>query len=382
MIVRGGQDPHLAIDSPSRTLAAVRTPKVVTYSPREVPRLREQTRRMWNSDIGHAFAKIDLDRSHDDGPSGGIAALRGEMASLSREQADELRARNFIPEKEPNSPRGPSSRDDGWGTQTPEEYVQSQDTLLRTAELYWVSRDMTTVLRHYADTAPVTTLEGNLIPHESGFVVFEEAIPGVDSDNKDNDYLRIAAFGWGVVYIKGMKALHMEFYDRTARLFTPVERQLRREDGLGEFYFLGASAWEQGVASDDFTGFYASATDQAKTSFFEDRRLTLAFFMLIQERIAAVNVRSPDRAQRRQAAREGLVSPLDVRIVTLRERYTKSTAAGTREVDWKFRWPSRGHKRHIVGKDGSVREINVRGCIKGPKDKPLKIVPTVNAVRR
>lgn len=101
MIVRDAQDPHLAIDSPSRTLAAVRTPKVVTYSPREVPRLREQTRRMWNSDIGHAFAKIDLDRSHDDGPSGGIAALRGEMASLSREQRTSCEPETSYPRRNP-----------------------------------------------------------------------------------------------------------------------------------------------------------------------------------------------------------------------------------------------------------------------------------------
>lgn len=179
----------------------VRDVPVIRFTARDVPGLRERTRRMWNSPIGHAFAKIDLDRSYGDrtGPS---AFPAGEGKSALTLTGTDV------------TTRGPM---DGWGAQNPEDYTRGQDTLLRNSELYWVSRDMSGLLRHSASNIPTGTLEVTSVPHEAGFVVLEEPIPGLDAANAENDHLRIAAFGWGLVTVQGVRALHMEFTNHSPR---------------------------------------------------------------------------------------------------------------------------------------------------------------------
>lgn len=312
---------------------------VVPYTPRDVPRLRERLRRMWASDAGRFFAEIDLARAFHRG-----------------------------------------------NNDTADYYQEAQDTLLAGSALYWVSSEMTVLLRFAADTMPPEVLNPLDIPADYGFIVFEEPLRALDTDLVNNDALTISAISWGCVTVRGLPCLQMNFYQRT-------DEMMQREGGLkpgerstvliGDLYFLGASTWKVGAAADDWGDYYDAADDTAKASYLEDRKLTHAFFLLIRQRVTSVATRAPDRAERRRAERAGYAQPPAVRIVTLRQRSVGAAPLESRQVDWTHRWMVSGHwKNQWHPKEQRHVPTLISPFIKGPPDKPLVEKTTVHALRR
>lgn len=311
------------------------TGAVIPFAPRDVPRLRDRLRRMWATDVGYRLAAADISTE---------AAV-----------------------------------DDPRNTQ------RGQDSILAESELYWVSSEMGVLLRHAADTMPIATLDPAEMLSPCGFVVFEEALRGLDANIPENDGLTMSAMSWGRVIVLGQRAVRMTFYQRTtemaAQLYPGQERAML--DTLGELHFLGSSSWIVGTAADDWTG-YEKATEEARASHLEDRRLLHAFFLLTRQRVSSIAVREPDRAERRRAQRAGHAEPPAVRVVTLRPRYATGDApAESRVVNWSHRWVVNGFWRQ-QWHPSEQRHVPtfISPYVKGPPDKPLVAKDTVHAIRR
>lgn len=306
-----------------------------TYTPKDVPTLRGRMERMWHSPVGMHFGEIDLARSY------------GTDQNLA-------------------------------------EYAAGHVMLLRTAEMYWISREMGALLRYAADSMPLATIEETDLPSPSGFMLFEDPMIGMDSDWPENDNLRIQAIQWGRVRVQGTWCVNMIFYDRTENFLR--SNKLTRADfpELPELYFLGMSCWEIGTSADDFSGFYAAAPEGQRNSFLEDRRMIHAFFMLIRQRIADVSTRYPNRTEKRQAARSNYEHEPNVNVVTLRKTYGERVDPETaRQVDWSHRWVVRGFWRNQWHPSEGRHVLRfIDAYVKGPPDKPLVIKETVNAWKR
>lgn len=106
----------------------------------------------------------------------------------------------------------------------------------------------------------------------------------------------------------------------------------------------------------------------------------------LQQRLASVVARTPDRGTRRRLQREGWEHVPDVQIVELRhkERVNKDISGDPREIKWSCQWLVREHwRRQWYPSQSQYRPRLVSPHIKGPEDKPLKMPrATVFQVKR
>jgi hypothetical protein len=295
--------------------------------PAEVPDLRDALKRMWRSPIGMICAQQDLNREHHGSPS------------------DEAIAK----------------------------YMASEIFLLDEAEMYWASADMCHLLAGAAETLPSAPIVRGDLPEDKGFVVFDDPIPAIDA-HRENDNLSIAAMEWAYALVKGQPAVHLGFYDKAERLGI--------QEMTGPLFFLGTSTWIANTELEDIESTYPHADERMKASLIEDRRLLHAFFLLISQRVTQVEVRQPDRAERRRAERQGRVAP-PVRVVNLREVYRPSESPEGREVNWDHRWMVSGHwRQQWYASEQRHRPVFISPFVKGPADRPLVVRPKVNAWRK
>ncbi len=305
------------------------------YQARDVPALRDETARMWSTHIGRAFASADLSRS----------TIYDRDADIE-----------------------------------PGYYAANQTRYLRRAEMYWVSQDMGAILVAATDTMPVTKLYDSDIPFDSGFVVFEQPMEGLDTDGPDNKQLQIVALEWNRVTIQRIPCLRIGFYGSTHNM---VDEVLAAQADLKRLYFMGSSSWEIGTSADDM-GLYNNPAPQARDSFLEDRLLIHSFFFLIQQKIVRQDTQRASRQQARAAQRAQLPVP-DVRILTLRETVVRDQeeATGGRHVEWQHRWIVSAHWRNQWRpSEGRHVPTLIAPYVKGPADRPLLQRPTVRAWRQ
>jgi hypothetical protein len=309
---------------------------IPTFGAREVPRIRDNTVHMWRSEMGDIFATTEAQRFIDPAATG---------ARLSEELA----------------------------------------TSLSVAQLYWVAGDMGTLLGQARDAMPISTLATMDLPALHGLVVLEHPLTGMDAE-RDSD-VTISAFTWSHSYFStGVAGITIENYGPSSWLFkNPADRARMHGIGLGELAFIGGCNWPYATASDEFDPIYTNnATPGTRQSAIEDRQLLHAFFLLIAQKVTDVTVRTPDRQQRRAATRAGNASPLDVNVVTLRERTVDNpNAESGRVVEWSHRWMVRPHwRRQWYPSQGRHVPIFVPPHVKGPPGLPLVAKPTVRAWRR
>lgn len=105
----------------------------------------------------------------------------------------------------------------------------------------------------------------------------------------------------------------------------------------------------------------------------EVRWVYTALYMMAQR--LATTVQTPvDRATRRRAVRNNQVAPDVVRVITLRRLAAdRARDAGSRSVDWHWKWAVRGHWREQPYPSlGITKTIFIESYIKGPEHMPLK----------
>jgi hypothetical protein len=107
-------------------------------------------------------------------------------------------------------------------------------------------------------------------------------------------------------------------------------------------------------------------------------RLTVAYWLLLGQRVTEVAEARVPRAAAKRAKRmalPGRVSVIQLRVI---DRPADETA-GTSAVEWSHRWRVRGHYRTYWCGPGRTqpRKLWVNDFEKGPRDKPLVVRPRV-----
>lgn len=101
-------------------------------------------------------------------------------------------------------------------------------------------------------------------------------------------------------------------------------------------------------------------------------RLYATMFVFMRQKILVSTPRRPDRAERRRAARHGVVLD-DIQVIRLRGREAAvAESEATHSVDWARRWIVRGHWRNQWYPSLKMHQPKWIGpYIKGPDGKPL-----------
>lgn len=297
-------------------------------------------------------------------------------------------------------------------------FVHTEIELLRKANLWWVSEEMVDILTATAPAVPNDVTVNNLtLPSPAGLVVFEKPIYGTDAVEKDKQVI-VNAIAFGISEM----APSLGRDQPTTVLSISAYRRIDFDEGLsgedleqamtiglleqGEFgdakrvgdnlqmnvhgvtwAYIGRSDWP---IQDELNQIpFDHVTDEQMLSFIEDRRLMAAFLTLIQqEAMADIEYQPIPRPERRRAERNGVPREAnDLRVVTLR-RKLRNVVEGddTEPVEdtgrvYSHRWVVNPFYRwQRVGKGRTERKLTlVRGHVKGPDDKPLKIKQEVKA---
>lgn len=297
-------------------------------------------------------------------------------------------------------------------------FIRTEIDLLRKANLWWVSEEMVDILTATAPAVPNDVTVNNLVlPSPAGFTVFEKPIYGSDSVDSERKVI-VNAIAWGITEI----APTVGRPEPTTVLSISAYRRIDFDDGLGPeeladaiqsglineadrvgaeriandmkvilhgvtWAYIGRSDWPVG---DELNQTAASdVTEEQMLSFIEDRRLMAAFLTLIQqEAMADIDYQPIARPERRRAERTGVPREAnDLRVVTLRKKFRNVVEDdGTEPVEstgrvYSHRWLVNPFYRwQKVGKGRTERRLTlVRGHVKGPEDKPLKIKQEVKA---
>ena len=119
------------------------------------------------------------------------------------------------------------------------------------------------------------------------------------------------------------------------------------------------------------------------------RRQIHSFWLMLGQTVTHVREEEAPRPYARRARRMKL--PERVTVIRLRRHERKGDGVGETAVEWSHKWWSRGHwawrhcsEQHPIaepdGKGGWHVRVYVRGSIKGPADKPLKITSKIYAL--
>ena len=250
---------------------------------------------------------------------------------------------------------------------------------LEDADLYWVSPEMCDLLQHAFPEMPDTTCTKDLLPSESGVVVFARAMRGMDSRDEGH-VVHVQAYMWGPA------------------MFDVTEGELVRKDPIrtGDLHgrrplpYTGNGLsicawrkWENWVPlgrSDWPFGYDTQApfappgyTDIQLASIVEDRRIMAAFAVLSQqENVVEITDLPPHRSVSKRLARKKITAA-KVRLIDIHKRHTRPPGGDHRVVEWTHRWIVKGHWRQQAWGPGRQyrRPTWISPHIKGPDDKPL-----------
>ena len=102
-------------------------------------------------------------------------------------------------------------------------------------------------------------------------------------------------------------------------------------------------------------------------------RWVYSAFYLMAQRLSVFHEHRTDRATRRRGARQKMVVPPLIRVVSLRRMEEDRKKEKSINVDWQWQWEVRGHWRNqFYQSTGEYKQIFIEAYIKGPEGKPLK----------
>lgn len=265
------------------------------------------------------------------------------------------------------------------------ELAAMQRETLEHASLFWVEEQMVDLLSAAAPKMPEQIFRRDDLPCEVGFAVFAKPIPFHDATGVS---MPVSAMAWRPVADaettrNGIVVVH---YQEAS----DVRNRLEMVDD-GNWPSLILSHVEVFVFGEpiipasfpDGLPQYADATEEEKAvqkcTVTVQRKIVLAFWTLIQQPLAVIEQRHPERAIRRRLEKKD--SPLAVntiRVVTLRKIIRRNPETGEKvEVEWSHRWIVSGHWRNARTSRGR-RMVWINPYVKGPEDKQIVVKKTVH----
>lgn len=282
---------------------------------------------------------------------------------------------------------------------------------LHSASLWWVSAEMADLWSIAAPSIPTdTTLSRELVPRESGLVVIESEVIGMDAES-DERTMPLHALLWGPVNLRGEgPAIGISWYrfhapgdyaeidlrsgmGRSQAECDPSDRwAMGDRDGFNAgskapvltsalWAPLGRSDWRYGDRIDTFAeGQFV--TRHAERSAMEDRRFLASLWSLALTPGVCESTKLPlDRASRRRGERAGVAAD-GVTVVTLRTLTHDGEHGTGRSLS--VRSLVSGHWRQQACGPGRKerRPTWIAPHLRGPEDAPLSTKTVVNAWRR
>jgi len=271
--------------------------------------------------------------------------------------------------------------------QSEDKFVQEHDTYLSIdrrfdaralpdAGLYWVDKEICSLVQQTAPNLPRTTLTPELTPEPKGFIWLEEPLIGQPAADVVGitDPIVVRAILWGPARIPpGREALGIGLYG---------DRNL--DEGKRFFYPLGRTDWIPGTDTDEPITDTIGEDEQRSASMAEDRRFLATILLLMgQTNVTEQRTTEPAKQAKRKVQRAGFGT--DVRVISARRRPHEALEdpTGQRPVDWSHRWIVGAHWKQVVyGPGGSLRRPQlILPYIKGPEDKPLLTKDTVRVLK-
>jgi hypothetical protein len=253
----------------------------------------------------------------------------------------------------------------------------------KSAELYWVSPEMTDVIETLAPSIPDTIPQP---PVHTALVMFAKPVAGTDSDIEGRT-IWTSAFLWGPVTMFQLgPSLSISTYAWRDTVMAYQTLNEREQEKFRELYPprlmpTGGSEWPFDAMTSEFP--WLPPTDIKKVSMMEDRKLLSTFWALASQKITIETRERPySRQVERQAARQNKVLP-DVRVIRLREPEMHGSRQREGGVEYSHRWLVGAHWRNqwYPSKAQHAPKL-IEAYVKGPEDKPLKVRETVRALVR
>lgn len=248
------------------------------------------------------------------------------------------------------------------------EVFDLEMSLLREAELFFVSKDMADLSRIAAQALPPFELVREDVPSRIGLVVFDG--PGFDIDY-GGVKCQVAGLLWYDVMDKGIVGLPFLWRDSYC-------------DGLLEVGMISANGCEglkrsqpQLVPPINVSFFWPYGGREAQQevdpgdTLFDIGRAVRSAWLLMSQPLAMDRDLEYNRADRRRFQRAG-VEQTRVRVISLRRQASEPSGGGDSR-DWHHRWMVRGHWRMQPFGPGRerVRPVWIAPHIKGPEGAPL-----------
>lgn len=283
---------------------------------------------------------------------------------------------------------------------------------LASAELYYVSADMTRLALAAAETLEISSFHPDDLPAAAGFMVLEEPIAIYDGDDlgtvptNPEDEIAIVAASWGPnCLLSSDRGMWVTFWSATN--YDQIARALSDEQGISDAdahrqarSLRGDLSWDNEVMISYHpsrwgllsTRGLALQTDRSvsETSWEDIRHTTLswaqtvraAWLLMTQQGVTDVDEEPLPRSARRRSQRAGYPTN-PVRVVRIRHRANTPERSDTDESDtartYRVRWTVRGHWRHQwYPSRAEHRPVWINPHVKGPADAPLQASETVH----
>lgn len=245
-------------------------------------------------------------------------------------------------------------------------------TMLREAEPFWWSSELTAAAAEMAASMPSWTLTEADAPAFAGFFWFASPVALPDYIDKPGNSLR--AIAWHPMTDKHSGRLCVQF----AYLM---------DTGMSNYPALPGVAWGWPVgATLEAAEAEAVTNAQNRPRVRAMCRFTAACWALLAQQLYLAPRERADRATARRLKREGWEPEPLIRVVQLRRVVHPQAQTGDPEpVAWSCRWIVRGHWRQQPYGPGHAqrRPTWITPYVKGPEEQPLKTPrATIFAVRR
>jgi hypothetical protein len=262
-------------------------------------------------------------------------------------------------------------------------YIAAEKRILEEAPLYWVTGEMTDLIKLAAEDLPHDAVLHEIdMPSIYGFVWFEIPIVGMDSDTGGK--ITVHGFGWGPVLLPTIDQETNEVVAVKGLTFSAYSIQtLDTGDGHPrEVVFpAGRSDWQLGTAIDDFTAFanapgiQPDVTETRSASMMEDRQLVMALWLLLGQTNLTSSRSEITKQTRKRMERAGFTAAAEgVRIVYLHraDHVAPAHTPGTGH-QMTVRSITRGHWKMVRYGKGLARRrpCYIAPYLRGPDGAPF-----------
>lgn len=267
----------------------------------------------------------------------------------------------------------------------------------RSAELFYVTPDMSEVVRAAAKALPVYDLQSDALPADVGLVVWGQpatiATEHPGNDLREGQRIEIRAALWARVADIGIGqpgVLLVTWQDSDVLIATgPGWSENEVLARFGRRY-MGPLAYHEEYPLPYGNRPYGSTKETLAN---EAVAAALTTWIMMGQRITTESTAQPNRTARRQAERAGAPPPRPVRIVTLRraapkQRPDTTPPEGAKAARvYKHQWPVTGYGYwrntwYPSAQEHRVQFVYVPTYMKGPADAPLIGGERVNVLRR